>query len=80
MGQSMRKECGMKKAVFLILVTMGVLAGGPLVAQGIGEPRIDVREMQHDVGTVAQGTRVEHVFEIRNGGTAELVIQRVVPS
>ncbi len=43
-------------------------------------PKIVVAEMRHDMGQVAAGKRVSHVFEIRNAGTATLVIEKVQPS
>jgi hypothetical protein len=51
-----------------------------LPAQDYKGPRIEVKEIQHDFGKVAQGTRVDHVFQVRNAGNEPLVIERVVPS
>ena len=40
-------------------------------------PRLVVTQERYDFGAVAQGTRVEHVFAIRNGGDEPLDIQEV---
>lgn len=34
----------------------------------------------HDFGKVVQGARVEHAFAVENGGTADLVLDRVEPA
>jgi hypothetical protein len=43
-------------------------------------PRIEIKDMRHDFGKVVKGTKVEYVFEIKNVGNEELVIQKVQPS
>ncbi len=39
-------------------------------------PKIVALEASYSFGKVKQGTEVEHVFKIRNEGTAELVIEK----
>jgi hypothetical protein len=39
-------------------------------------PKIAAPELTFSFGKVKQGTEVEHVFKIRNEGTAELVIDK----
>jgi len=43
-------------------------------------PVISLSSNSYDFGTVAQGTKVVHEFEVKNTGTADLVIQRLSPS
>jgi len=69
----------MKRIVFIGMV-MGLLYAGPLAAVDNTGPKIEVSEMRYDFGKVIQGTRVEHVFEIRNAGSEQLVIEKVQPS
>ena len=65
----------------LAAVTMIMLTGTGVVAaleqQG---PRIEVREVRHDFGRIAQGTQASHVFEVRSVGGEALVIERVTSS
>lgn len=43
-------------------------------------PSLSLDATTYDFGTVAQGSKVVHEFEIKNTGKADLVIQRVAPS
>jgi len=43
-------------------------------------PKIEITEMRYDFGNVVKGTQVSHVFEIKNVGNEELIIQKVQPS
>ena len=70
----------MKRIVFIGLVIVGLLYAGPLAALDNTGPKIEVKEMRYDFGKVIQGTRVEHVFEIKNAGSEQLVIEKVQPS
>ncbi len=45
-----------------------------------GRPKIEVKEMRYDFGNVVKGTKVTHVFEVKNVGNEELIIQKVQPS
>lgn len=45
-----------------------------------GKPKLVIEEKEFDFGQVTEGTKVAHDFVIKNAGTADLVIQRVVPS
>lgn len=60
-----------------IVMLMGTTLSSAQIAAG---PRITVAEMQHDFGTVVQGTQVEHIFELKNAGTEQLIIERVQSS
>ena len=70
----------MNRIVFIIIVMAGLLYAGPLAALDNAGPKIDVTDLRHDFGKVVQGTKVEHVFEIRNAGSQQLVIEKVQPS
>jgi len=41
-----------------------------------GAPKIVALEPKHSFGKVKQGSQVVHVFKIRNGGKADLVIEK----
>lgn len=41
------------------------------------EPRAEFPERRHDFGAVVQGRRIEHAFEVRNRGGAELIVDEV---
>ena len=58
---------------FLLLV-------GTLLAQELKGPRIEVKQEQYAMGSIAQGNQAAHVFEVRNTGTEPLMIERVQPS
>jgi hypothetical protein len=70
----------MKRMVLMCIALAGLLYAGPLVALENDGPRIEIKEMRHDFGKVVQGTQAEYVFEIRNVGSAQLVIEKVQPS
>jgi len=70
----------MKRIVFMSMVMAGLLYAGPVVAVDNAGPKIEIREMRYDFGKVIQGTTAEHVFEIRNAGSEQLVIEKVQPS
>lgn len=69
----------MKKSFVLALFLL--LAGQSIssAADDFG-PKIAAKELHHDFGKAAQGVHLSHVFEIRNEGTATLVIERVQSS
>ena len=48
--------------------------------QGEAVPRISSIEPLFDFGEVNEGERVEHVFQIQNTGSADLVIKRAAGS
>ncbi len=50
------------------------------LASGAQGPRISVAEPLYDFGTVAAGTLLDHVFEIRNAGDGVLEIRKIAPS
>ncbi len=69
------------------LIRKFMLAAGVLVCLTVTSlvhatqgPRISVAEPLYDFGTVAAGTVLEHVFEIKNVGDDVLEIKKVAPS
>ena len=51
----------------------------PAKAQYTGDPAISFESMDHDWGTVLQGTAIEHTYKFRNTGTSILRITNVKP-
>ena len=70
----------MKRMVFMSLVMVSLLYAGSVAALDNTGPKIEIKEMRYDFGKVVQGTRVEHIFEIKNVGSEQLVIERVQPT
>ncbi len=64
-----------KGMVFFLLLLAGTLS-----AQELKGPRIEVKQEQYAMGSVAQGEQAVHVFEVRSAGTEPLMIERVQPS
>ena len=44
------------------------------------KPRLEVLSPEYNFGSVRQGDKVEHAFVVKNAGTAELRIERMVPA
>lgn len=53
----------------------GPSAAGPAAKDGV--PKIASDAAVHDFGAIKPSDSIEHVFEIRNAGTADLEIERV---
>ena len=70
----------MKRMVLISMVLVGLLCAGPLAALDYKGPRIEIKEMHFDLGTVAQGTQVSQIFEVKNVGSEQLIIEKVQPS
>jgi hypothetical protein len=70
----------MKQIVLMSLVIVGVLCAGPLAALDTKGPRIEVKELRHDFGKIVQGTQVAYVFEVKNAGSEQLVIEKIQSS
>ncbi|MCB0317664.1 MAG: DUF1573 domain-containing protein [Bdellovibrionales bacterium] len=73
--------------VFLsILFQLSIFDGGIFSKSALAEedetqaPKIKITEPVFDFGTVTQGSKVEHSFNLVNEGNADLQIQRVIPS
>lgn len=49
-------------------------------AQDVSYPEMSFDETEHDFGTMAQGTNVEHIFTFTNTGKAPLVITNATSS
>jgi Protein of unknown function (DUF1573) len=70
----------MKKIVAMGVV-MAVLVFAALAsAQQAKGPKIEAKELKFNFGKVVQGTQAAHVFEVRNTGTAPLIIEKVQTS
>jgi len=69
------KKAGMLTLVFAAMAT--AITGFAGERQG---PRIQVQVSTFDFGTVKQGTRPEHIFEIKNIGDEILDIERIQPT
>ena len=66
-----------------LLVVVGTLLVAASCARQVfaeARPVISLSSNSYDFGTVAQGTKVTHEFEVKNTGNADLVIQRLSPS
>jgi hypothetical protein len=70
------------KRLFLAVIALAALAGGwsGASAQEHKEPTLSVDQLIYHFGNVVQGGQAEHIFEIRNVGKQDLVIDRVQPS
>ena len=44
------------------------------------QPVVQMTEMSHDMGVIQGMEQVEHVFEVKNTGDQDLVIERLSPS
>ena len=64
--------------LFLILALCGSPAGAS--ASDPPAPRIHIGEGRFDFGTVAAGSRPEHIFDIKNVGDEVLEISKVQPT
>jgi hypothetical protein len=70
----------MKRIILMSMVMAGLLCAGPLAALDYKGPKIEIKEMRYDFGKIVQGTQAMHVFEVKNAGTEELVIEKLQPS
>lgn len=70
----------MSKLIMVSVLGMLLAGSGPALAAAEGGPKIVVEKMRYEHGVAKQGNSVSHVFEIRNGGTETLVIERVQTS
>jgi len=57
-----------------VLAVLGVLV---VLLSCSREPRVELPQPLHDAGTLVQGERIEHAFEVRNRGGADLVVDEV---
>jgi hypothetical protein len=44
------------------------------------QPSLAFDAETHNFGTVSAGETIEHVFQVRNAGDKELIIEKLVPS
>ena len=70
----------MKRIVLMSMVMVGLLYSGPLAALDYNGPRIEIKELRYDLGKVAQGTQVSQIFEVKNVGSEQLIIEKVQTS
>ena len=64
----------MNKILLMILIFLLV----PIAAYAV--PVIDFSAISYDFGEISSADKVEHVFEFKNTGDRELVIERVTAS
>jgi hypothetical protein len=55
------------------------IAAAPTAAQTNGTPTLELSETTFDFGLVGEGSDYIHVFKIRNVGTGDLVIRKIMP-
>ncbi len=65
--------------IISLLLSFGAVPLAAFAADSAA-PVIDIVSPVFDFGTVAQGTRVKHDFEVANTGGTDLIIQQVVPA
>jgi hypothetical protein len=63
----------MRKIVLLVFLLLF-----PAISHA--QPSIAFDAETHDFGTVTAGETIEHVFQVRNAGDKELIIEKLVPS
>ena len=66
-------------SVFGSLTILTTIIATVLVGQAAAEPQLSIPKATHDFGTVLQGTKVTHDFEIKNTGDAPLAIKGIQP-
>lgn len=81
----MKSACRVSKAIIVLSLTLlsvvhSVYAEDPPAAPELKEPRLVITEPLYDFGTVRQGDKVEHQFEIANQGQKALEIGKIHPS
>jgi len=70
----------MKRILPLSFAVICLLSAGPLAALDNKGPKIEIKELRYDFGKTVQGTQVTHVFEVKNAGSEQLVIEKVQSS
>ena len=71
----------LKAKIFILLMLsfLGMAGVQSLSAQAL-PPKIEIPAGTFDFGTVAEGHKVIHDFEVKNTGGTDLIIQQVVPA
>ena len=70
-------SCSKQEADHSIVATESAVEQRRGLVQETGEPDIQVDTESYDFGTIFQMGSYEHVFKLRNAGTAKLVVDRV---
>jgi len=70
----------MNKVGISVLVVTAIFLAGIVSAGERQGPRISVMEERFNFGMVSQGTRPEHIFEIKNTGDEPLEITQIQPT
>ena len=70
----------LRRIVFSVGFASVVMLSAPLIAGAEARPEVVLSETSFDFGSVAQGSKVVREIDIKNTGTADLIIQRVSPS
>ena len=60
------------------IVLLAFLLFSPAISHA--QPSIAFDAETHDFRTVTAGETIEHVFQVRNAGDKELIIEKLVPS
>lgn len=72
------------RSINAILLFAAIICSSPLAAWAApekgGVPELIIAESVHNFGSVVQGTKVEHSFEITNTGDAPLLIKAIQPA
>jgi hypothetical protein len=74
------KDRIMRKVLAAGIIILAAVFAAQVPAQEAKAPKIEIKELKHDLGKVVQGTQATHVFEVRNAGTEPLIIERVQTS
>lgn len=68
-------------AFMVVWISCGSPSGTPQSnGQSAGEARISWDDTLADLGTLKEGTEVEHTFTFKNTGNTDVVIQQAIPS
>ena len=70
----------MRISYFASILVAGLLCAGLVTAQDNKGPKIEINEMRYDFGKIVQGTQATHVFDVKNTGNEQLVIEKVQTS
>lgn len=71
--------CLLLAATFMLLSTAAFDEIGTVMAAP-GVPRAEFQNVKYVWKTAIEGEKVKHTFTVRNGGTAELIIEQVKTS
>ena len=64
----------------MVMLSLSVALSAVTLAQKTGAPKLVVAKADHDFGKVIEGKVVTHTFNLKNEGSADLVIKNVSPA